>query len=55
MMAFRRGGMTARRIPSLSWRLVSPRGKAEYEFGIVADLDLNSRDPQEFIWLPSCI
>eukprot|EP00434_Breviolum_minutum_P037630 symbB.v1.2.033374.t1/scaffold4140.1/size44004/3 len=24
--------------------------EAEYEFGIVADLDINSRDPQEFIW-----
>lgn len=24
--------------------------EAEYEFGVVADLDLNSRDPQEFIW-----
>ncbi|CAJ1337982.1 unnamed protein product [Effrenium voratum] len=24
--------------------------EAEYHFGLVADLDLNSRDPQEFIW-----
>ncbi|CAK9035447.1 Soluble calcium-activated nucleotidase 1 (SCAN-1) (Apyrase homolog) (Putative MAPK-activating protein PM09) (Putative NF-kappa-B-activating protein 107) [Durusdinium trenchii] len=24
--------------------------EAEYDFGIVADLDLNSRDPKEFIW-----
>ena len=28
--------------------------EAEYEFGVVADLDLNSRDPQEFIWSLSC-
>ncbi|CAE8648281.1 unnamed protein product [Polarella glacialis] len=24
--------------------------EAEYNFGVVADLDLGSRDPQEFIW-----
>lgn len=29
--------------------------EAEYEFGVVADLDLNSRDPQEFIWSLSCL
>ena len=48
------GGMTSANDGSLVVSVTLHVGQAEYDFGIVADLDLNSRDPQEFIWLLSC-